>query len=173
MRTAKIILIAAHTPNLYIGKNGRLPWDKPLKGDLPRFSALTTGHVVIMGRKTMESLKRPGEEEPKPLPNRVNIVLSRDELWHPPIGFKKFSSMAAAIQHYELYAECIFIIGGNKIYQEALDSKIVNEMYITVTDHEYEGDVKFPDYNPEDWDIVSTDRYFEHGYKVIHYKARR
>lgn len=122
-----------------LGKNGDLLWHLP--EDMKRFKELTTGHTVIMGRKTWESLP----EKFRPLPNRTNIVITRDSSYvvtgatiaHSlPEAIEK----ARAIEHAE-----IFIIGGAQIYAEALP--LANRLYLTLVDSEVQGDVFFPDYS--------------------------
>src|SRR4026209_1464506 len=106
-----IAAIVAMADNHVIGKNNQLPWH--LSADLKRFKAITTGHPVIMGRKTYESIG-------KPLPNRTNIIVTRDTTFQAP-GCEVVNSLDAALQRAAAIekAEC-FIIGGADIYRQAL-----------------------------------------------------
>ena len=134
----EITLIAAMSMNFVIGRRGELPWKLP--ADLKRFKALTMGHVVVMGRKTYESLESYGVG---PLMGRTNVVLTRD------VEFKSkwdyvivLHSMKEVIQRFEGKDE-IFIIGGGEIYKQFLP--LANSIYLTVVDTVVDdGDAYFP-----------------------------
>lgn len=120
----KINIIAAHDKNYVMGINGTIPWHSPT--DLKRFKSLTQGRVVIMGRKTWDSLPV------KPLPNRKNIVLSRNNSWyaHRTAGF-----VYDAYDLEDAFSVCnegeeVFIIGGATLYEEALP--IADKVYLSV-----------------------------------------
>lgn len=135
----KISLIAALSENNIIGKDNQLPWNIP--EDLKRFKRLTSGHSIIMGRKTFESIGRS-------LPNRTNIVITRDpEKMNNIHGIEVVSSLEESLQlaQEKPGSEEIFIIGGGQIFQQAIG--IANKLYITVVHTTLEGDALFPDYS--------------------------
>lgn len=121
----KISIVAAMGKNRELGNGNKLLW--PIPDDLKRFKALTTGHPVIMGRKTFESIG-------KPLPNRTNLVVSRSSL-----SLEEAVEKARAIESEE-----IFIIGGAQIYEQALP--FIDRLYLTLIDAEQEADAFFPAY---------------------------
>ena len=144
-----INIIAAVAENGAIGLNGKLLYWLP--ADLRRFKALTTGHTIIMGRKTFESLPKGA------LPNRRNIVLSRSKKNFP--GAERFSSLTEAIAACNLpqkgagEAEDIYIIGGASVYAEALP--LANRLCLTeVHDTPQKADAFFPDFNRDEWEVV-------------------
>ncbi|GIV33425.1 MAG: dihydrofolate reductase [Chitinophagales bacterium] len=139
-----IALILAVSENQVIGKDNKLPWHLP--ADMKHFVQLTKGHVVIMGRKTFESLQ-------KPLPDRINLVVTRQHDFHAP-GTIICHSLEEALQkaaHYE--SKDIFIIGGSEIYRQSLP--LADRIYLTRIHHQFEGDTFFPDPDPQQWQIVS------------------
>ncbi|MBQ7093359.1 MAG: dihydrofolate reductase [Clostridia bacterium] len=142
-----VSLIVAYDRNRLIGKEGKMPWF--IDGELRRFRELTTGNVVIMGRKTIEAIG-------KPLPNRVNIVISRDKNYDGCIMARSFDEAMEKARETGLE---IYITGGSTVYAPAID--IVDKMYITEIDAEYEGDTYFPDFDENDFirtvDEVITD----------------
>ena len=141
----QIILIAAFTDNRVLGKDNRLIWHLP--EDLKNFKRLTSGHPVIMGRKTFESLG-------KPLPNRTNIVITRNADFQSD-GCVVVNSLKNALQKAEeIGAEKTFVIGGGEIYAQALP--IADLMYLTHVHTTLEGDTFFPEFSTEDW--VETER---------------
>jgi len=137
----KIILIAAIAKNNVIGKDNQLIWK--LSADLKRFKNLTSGHFVLMGRKTYDSLGRP-------LPNRTHLIITRNKDFQAPEGHYSFESLEEAfIFCNKINLEKLFIIGGGQIYQEAIS--IADELEITEVDVEPEGDTFFPEIDPEIW----------------------
>ena len=132
-----VSLIVAYDRNKLIGKDGKMPWF--IDGELRRFRELTTGNVVIMGRKTIEAIG-------KPLPNRVNIVISRDKNYDGCIMARSFDEAVEKARETGLE---IYITGGSTVYAPAID--IVDKMYITEIDAEYEGDTYFPDFDENDF----------------------
>ena len=142
-----VSLIVAYDRNKLIGKEGKMPWF--IDGELRRFRELTTGNVVIMGRKTIEAIG-------KPLPDRVNIVISRDKNYDGCIMARSFEEAMEKARETGLE---IYITGGSTVYAPAID--IVDKMYITEIDAEYEGDTYFPDFDENDFirtvDEVITD----------------
>ena len=129
-----ISAIAAIGKNRVLGKNNELLWRIP--DDLKRFKALTTGHVIIMGRKTFDSIGRP-------LSNRTSVVITRDTEWHHE-GVIAVNSIEEAIAKAKEFDTEIFIIGGAQIYEQALP--FVDRLYLTLIDDEKEGDAYFPPY---------------------------
>lgn len=132
-----VSLIVAYDRNRLIGKEGKMPWF--IDGELRRFRELTTGNVVIMGRKTIEAIG-------KPLPDRVNIVISRDKNYDGCIMARSFDEAMEKARETGLE---IYITGGSTVYAPAID--IVDKMYITEIDAEYEGDTYFPDFDENDF----------------------
>ena len=126
----KLAIIAAIAKNRVIGKEGALPWH--ISEDLKRFKRLTTGHAVLMGRKTFESLGRP-------LPNRRNVVLTSQSIH----GVETYSSLSEALDALK-DEDRVFIIGGGDVFARMLDR--ADELYLTLVDQEVEGDVFFQPY---------------------------
>ncbi len=119
-----------------IGKDNELLWRIP--DDLKRFKALTTGHVLITGRKNYESIGRP-------LPNRTTIITTRNKDFKAE-GCIVVSSLEEAFNKAkEIEKEEVFIMGGGEIYNQALP--YANKLYLTIIDGEKEGDIFFPDYS--------------------------
>ncbi len=137
----KVTLIAAIAENGVIGKDNDLIWH--LSDDLKRFKQLTKGHHVIMGRKTFESLGRP-------LPNRVNIVVSRNANYKAE-GAIVVDSLKEALYKAEGDAQP-FIIGGGAIYKQALG--LAQTMELTKVHHAFEGDTYFPEFDENTWELV-------------------
>ena len=152
-------LIVAMDQNQLIGKNNALPWHLP--ADLKFFKKMTTGHTIIMGRKTFESIG-------KPLPNRRNIVLTRNKDWMPSTDVEFFLSIEEATKTIKP-EEKAYIIGGANLYKQALP--VVDEMLITKIEHVFDGDAYFPKWNPDDWHmevlekgIVDEKNIYHHTY---------
>ncbi|CAH0996565.1 Dihydrofolate reductase [Emticicia aquatica] len=141
-----ISIIVATTNNGVIGKDNQLLWK--LSADLKQFKALTTGHSVIMGRKTFDSIGRA-------LPNRTNIVISRQKDLIFPEGVLQTNSLEKAIEIAENYVgnEEIFIIGGGNVYEQAL--KITDKVYLTEVKTSMEGDAFFPNLDRSEWSEIS------------------
>lgn len=134
----KYNLIVAMDPNGVIGKDGGIPWY--FKEDLAFFKAQTTGSAVIMGRKTWDSLLV------KPLPNRDNYVITGDTNKLQRQGmFNAWNSLPALVNVLNSYSDGeAYFIGGASIYQWALNNVKFDNMYLTITKKEYDGDVIFP-----------------------------
>lgn len=137
-----ISIIAALNKNNVIGINNQLPWR--ISEDLKRVKKLTTDKPIIMGRKTFESIG-------KPLPNRHNIIVSRDK----NLSLEGCDIANSLEQAFELanYAPEIMVFGGAKIYEQALP--FVTRMYLTLIDNDIQGDTYFPEWDPKDWRVVS------------------
>ncbi|HNW75513.1 MAG TPA: dihydrofolate reductase [Bacteroidales bacterium] len=139
-----ISIIVAIAKNNAIGKNNQLLWHIP--DDLIRFKKITSGHPVIMGKKTWESLPK------RPLPNRRNIVIS-------DIPGDRIDGAEVAGSIPEAVALCnpdeeTFVMGGASIYRQFLP--VCDRLYLTVVHQEFQGDVFFPELNPLEWDLVSS-----------------
>ncbi|MFD1206135.1 MULTISPECIES: dihydrofolate reductase [Sporosarcina] len=145
-------LLVAHDLNRVIGYENQMPWHIP--EELKYFKKMTMGKAVVMGRKTFESIGRP-------LPGRLNIVLTRNEDYKAD-GIEVFSDVNEAIARGMEYSDEVVVIGGTEIFNLVMD--MADRMYITVIRHEYEGDTFFPPYE-EDWKIVSKseDHFTEEG----------
>jgi len=137
----EVVIIAAVARNRVIGKDNTLIWNIP--EDMAHFKALTAGHVVIMGRKTWESLPA----RFRPLPGRRNIVISRQADYSAP-GAEVASSLQQALA-IASNAERAFIIGGEQIYRQAMDA--AQRLEITQVDLAPEGDAWFPEIPAADW----------------------
>lgn len=128
-----ISIIAAISKNGVIGNNNKLLWHIP--EDFARFKKITSGHPVIMGRKTFESIG-------KPLSNRTNIIITRDENYKTE-GCLVVHSLEEAIKLAN--GKKIFIIGGGQIYKQAIT--FADKLYLTVIKKDFSGDTYFPDYS--------------------------
>ena len=148
-----VSIIVAVAKNGVIGDKNSLLWH--ISEDLRFFKRTTSGHPVIMGRKTYESLGRP-------LPNRTNVVISRTATAIE--GCTVAHSLEEAVAMFP-HDEEIFIIGGAQIYALALD--IADRIYITRVEHEYEGDTSFPTWDESQWHLVHSERH-ECGEKFPH-----
>ncbi len=133
-------ILVAHDQNRVIGKDNQLPWHLP--NDLKHVKKLSTGNTLVMGRRTYESIG-------KPLPNRRNVVLTRDTSFQPE-GVDVIHSLDNI---YDLPGH-VFIFGGQALFEEFIDK--VDDMYITVIEDKYQGDTFFPPYTFEDWEVESS-----------------
>lgn len=133
-------LIVARSKNNVIGKNGEIPWR--IKGEQKQFKELTTGNVVIMGRKSYDEIGHP-------LPNRETIVVSRSQTYEGE-NLRTASSVKEAIEMAK--DKDVFIAGGCGVYKEGIP--YVDVMYITEVDLEVEdGDTFFPEFNPDEFEV--------------------
>ncbi|PYZ95747.1 dihydrofolate reductase [Alteribacter lacisalsi] len=138
-----ISMIAAMDENNVIGRNNDLPWHLP--NDLAWFKRITSGHTVIMGRKTFESMG-------KALPNRKNIVVTSDEnfeaedveVWHNLDKVKQLSQTG----------EEVMILGGQKIFEQLID--FADRLYVTRIHHTFQGDTQFPPISEQIWEVTQT-----------------
>ncbi|MFL9831311.1 dihydrofolate reductase [Flavobacterium sp. ST-87] len=136
-----ITMIAAAAENKALGKDNQLIWHLP--NDFKRFKSLTTGHHIIMGRKTFESF-------PKPLPNRTHIIITRQNDYQAE-GCIIVDSIEKAIEKCPENEES-FIIGGGEIYKLAIPFS--DKIELTVVHHHFDADAFFPEINPEDWELT-------------------
>ena len=148
-----ISIIAAVAKNGVIGCKGSIPWDIP--EDMKYFRRITEGSSVIMGRRTYESIMRP-------LPKRLNIVVSRTCTFSDDmlITAKTLEEGIDLAQKYSSeHGDCfkdIFLCGGNAIYREGM--KYADRIYLTELDSEYEGDVYFPTFDKNVFRLISSER---------------
>jgi len=145
--------IAAMARNRVIGVKNRLPWNIP--EDMKYFREKTKGKIMIMGRKTFESFQG------KPLPGRFHIVITRQEGYSFPHPLVKIvSSMSEALdmarQMVPQYSDEVFVIGGSEIYEQSLP--LLDRLYLTVIDRDYEGDAKFPKFDHLQLQLQSSDK---------------
>lgn len=140
-----ISIIVAVAANGVIGDNNSLLWH--ISEDLRNFKRITSGHPVVMGRKTFESLGRP-------LPNRTNVVVSRTVTEIE--GCLVAASLGEALAMFPEDEE-VFIIGGAQIYAQALDS--ADKIYLTRVEHDYEGDTSFPEWDATRWRLTSREAF--------------
>ncbi|MDL2289919.1 dihydrofolate reductase, partial [Paludibacteraceae bacterium OttesenSCG-928-F17] len=150
--------------NYAIGKGNKLLWSLP--ADLKFFKNLTTGHTVIMGKRTFESLPN------GPLPNRKNIVLRSILSDGVTQGYFEAESLDEALELAENESH-IFIIGGATVYKQSIDK--VNSMYITWVDGEFDADTYFPQFNFAEWKEVSredhpADEKNKYAYSFVEYQ---
>lgn len=160
-----IITIAAVAENNVIGNKNKLIWHLPK--DLKRFKSLTTGHPIIMGRNTFESIG-------KPLPNRTTIVVTNNK-------DQKFENVLTASSLEEAFSmaqkinQKIFVVGGGQIYKNALEFSDVLE--ITEVHKSFEGDVFFPEIDKNNWKEIrrenhSKDENHEFDYSFVTYEKK-
>jgi len=161
-------LIAAVAENQVIGTQNKLPWDLP--NDLKRFRDITSGKPMIMGRKTFDSIGRP-------LPNRENIIISRQPHLHIP-GCIVVHSLEEALKHCEesLDAKEAFVIGGGGVFTDALPK--ADRIYLTRVHAVVDGDVFFPALDLNEWEEVERDEHQEdpqhlYAYTFLLYERRK
>lgn len=143
-----ITIIVAVAANGVIGDKNALLWH--IREDMVRFRTITSGHTVIMGRKTYESIGRP-------LPKRTNVVITRSDLQIE--GCRVVHSLDEAFEMFEPSEE-VFVIGGAQIYEQALSK--ADRILLTIVHRPYEGDTSFPTIDPSVWEECSRER-FERG----------
>lgn len=163
----KISAIVAASKNWVIGKDNEIPWYVP--NDLRYFRRMTLGHHIILGRKNYESIG-------KPLPKRTNLIISRDTNFEAP-GCHVFNSIDEAIKFAKKNKEDeLFICGGGQIYIQTMDK--VDKLYFTEIEAVIEGDVYFPEIDPSEWELISTERNqaddrHEYGYNFMIYERKK
>lgn len=145
-------IIVAVCNNNVIGRNNKLLWH--ISEDLKRFKNITTGHTIIMGRKTFESLK-------KPLPNRHHIILTRDKNYKIDSNqVTVVNDIETIMKTYENSGSEIFIIGGGEIYNLFLP--YCDKLYLTKVNKDFEGDTYFPEINYDEWTVTeSSEEYID------------
>ena len=137
-----ISIIVAYANGRVIGKNGSIPWRLP--NDSQYFKRITSGHTVVMGRKTFESMRRP-------LPNRRNVVLTSSRTFAAP-GVEVVHCVDDVLALGN--RDDVFIIGGESIYRQFLE--VAERLYITEIDVEVDGDTFFPEWDRQSFTLVSA-----------------
>ncbi|MDU1314717.1 dihydrofolate reductase [Clostridium septicum] len=136
-------IIVAKANNGIIGGDNKLLWH--ISEDLKRFKEITSGNIIIMGRKTFQSL-------PGILPNRKHIVITRDTNFKVDSDMVEvYNNLNDVISNYKNSENEAFIIGGGEIYKALLPHS--NKLYLTIINKDFEGDTKFPEINLNDWNI--------------------
>lgn len=141
----RIILIAAAAENNALGLEDDLPWHLP--NDFKRFKKLTSGHKIIMGRKTLETF-------PSALPRRDHIVVTRNKNYAPPFPSTVTSSIEEALS-LRNHGEDVYVIGGGEIYALALP--YATHIELTRVHATVEGDAFFPEIDKEDWELLAEE----------------
>ena len=151
-RAPRVAMMMAMDRNRLIGKGGGMPWHVP--GEQAYFKAVTMGKPVLMGRRTFESIGRP-------LPGRTNVVVTRDRDWHADgvvVAHGLDEALAAGrrvAQAPATRADELVVIGGAALCREAM--ALTERLYLTVIDHEYDGDTWLDSYEPGEWCEVSRE----------------
>jgi dihydrofolate reductase len=161
-----ITLIAAIAQNNALGKNNDLIWHLP--ADLKYFRQLTTGHHIIMGRKTYESIG-------KPLPNRTTIIVTRNKEYFQE-GCLTASSLEEAIEICK-NEKTVCIVGGEQIYRQALENDLVDFLKITLVHYEFDADAFFPNIDTTIWEEISredfkADEKNKYDYSFLNYQKK-
>lgn len=164
---SEISIVAAVADNYAIGKGNKLPWHLP--ADLKHFRELTTGHAVVMGKRTFESLPN------GPLPNRKNVVLTSVMSEGVNEGYFEADSLEDALYLCEK-EDKVFIVGGAAVYRQSLE--IADSLYITWVHHEFSADIYFPEVDFSKWEEVSrqdlpADDKNPYSYSFVHYKRKK
>ena len=159
-----ITIIAAIANNNALGKDNDLIWHLP--ADLKRFKKVTSGHHILMGRNTFESIG-------KPLPNRTTVIITRN-LEYKSAGCLVVDSIEKALDVAKNDAQ-IYIIGGAQIYKQTIASNLVDQLDITQVHHSFEADVFFPEIDPKIWIEISRENFKadeknKYDYSFISYK---
>jgi len=156
-----ISLIAAVAKNGVIGHENDLPWYLP--EDLKKFKELTTGHPVLMGRKTFDSVMR---RLGKPLPNRLNILITRDKDHKVPPEVIVYTDLQQAIEDYK--DKKLFIGGGGQIFEQTIDK--ADTLYITHVDFESKGDSFFPKIDLNIWNLAQEEKHENFSFVIYRKK---
>ena len=162
----RVSLVAAVARGGVIGRDNAIPWQLP--EDMARFRALTTGHPVVMGRRTWDSLP----ERFRPLPRRRNVVVTQNPAWRMD-GADRAGSLDEALRLLHC-APQVFVIGGGQLYAAALP--LADEILITEVELDVEGDTVFPPFDREAFDEVSRERHVSvtgTPFSFVTYRRRR
>ncbi|MCH3881806.1 MULTISPECIES: dihydrofolate reductase [Tenacibaculum] len=160
-----ITIIAAFGKNYELGKDNDLIWHLP--ADLKRFKRTTTGHHILMGRNTFESIG-------KPLPNRTSVIITRNDNYFMD-GCLVANSLEEAIDLAE--GNNAFIIGGAQIYKQALECDLVDKLDVTIVHENFEADVYFPEIDLKIWEETAredfkADEKNKHDYSFVTFTKR-
>lgn len=158
-RAQRVVLVAAVADNGVIGADNAIPWRIP--EDLKHFRAVTTGHAIVMGRLTFESLGRP-------LPDRTNIVVSRRPGWSAE-GARVVGSLEDALAAAREVPGDVMVIGGAQVYAAAMP--LADVQLLTEVHQAPAGDTRYPEFDREQWE--ETDRERHEGYDFVHLERRR
>lgn len=142
--------IVACAENRAIGKDNQLIWHMP--NDLKFFKTTTSGHYVLMGRKSYESMG-------KPLPNRLNVVITRNKDYAIEGALVVHSLEEALKLAAEQRQQEVFILGGGEIYRQALEKKLVDRIYLTEIRESFEADTFFPELDEDEWEETQREEY--------------
>jgi dihydrofolate reductase len=154
----KVSIVVAVAQNNVIGKDNQLLWHLP--NDLKFFKQLTSGHHILMGRKTYQSIG-------KPLPNRTNMIITADQNFEAP-SCLVFTDINKAIEEaMQANEHELFIIGGAQIYKLAMP--LVNKIYLTKIDASFDGDTFFPEIKPSEWKQVTNQNFEPDEKNKYHY----
>ncbi|WP_432479251.1 dihydrofolate reductase [Nocardioides sp. GXQ0305] len=156
MTTQRVVLIAAVARNGVIGADGAIPWHLP--ADFAHFRATTTGHTLVMGRATYESIGRP-------LPGRTTIVLTHDPAWRAE-GVLVAASLPAALELAAGLPGDVYVAGGAQVYAAAQD--LADVQLLSEVDAEPEGDTFYPPVDPEEWHEASREHH--DGFDVVRWE---
>jgi dihydrofolate reductase len=161
-RAQRVVLVAAVADNGVIGVDGDLPWHLP--EDFAHFRRTTLGHVVVMGRRTFESMGRP-------LPGRTNVVITRQPDWTAD-GVMAVGSLEEALREAAGHSGDVMVIGGGEVYAQALP--LADEQVITEVRLSPEGDTTYPPYDPAQWREVRREHHRHDGVEFdIVWRERR
>jgi dihydrofolate reductase len=152
MKPVHLSILAAVARNGVIGRRNALPWHLP--EDLRHFKALTMGHTIIMGRKTYASIGRV-------LPGRINVIVTRQLDFRAPDAIVVHTLEDALHWQGEQQDDALFIIGGARLYEQTLG--LVQRLYLTEIQQDFEGDTFFPAFDRSDWIEVSRERHVSDG----------
>ena len=163
---AEIIIIVAMGKQNQIGLNGTMPWH--LRDDLQNFRKITSGHTIIMGRKTFDSIG-------KALPKRMNYVITSQPARINVYEVCSFNSLEKAIDKAKMFDNKIFIIGGASIYEQSLD--VADRLIISHVDYTGDADTYFPNIDFNQWKAVEKQSFTKNeqndfGFEVIQYIKR-
>ena len=145
LSSPRLTILAAVSANRVIGLNNTLPWHLP--ADLKHFRQLTTGNIIVMGRRTFDSIG-------KPLPDRTNVVLTRQRHFDRP-DILTANSIQEVLKHFCDDDRHIFIIGGAEIFQQTLP--LCQRLHLTEIQQDFTGDTFFPEYIRDDWREISRE----------------
>ena len=149
----KVSIIVAIGKNNQTGLNNKIPWN--VKDDMKMFKTLTTGHHVLMGRKTYESIGQP-------LPNRTNLIITANKNFVKPDGAYIFDCSYKAMDFArDRGEEEIFICGGTTIYNFFMENKLADRIYLTKIDYDGKADTYFPKIDENEWEITSSKEFLK------------
>ncbi len=163
MKHPQLIIIVAMGQQNQIGLNGTMPWH--LRDDLQNFKKLTSGHSLIMGRKTFDSIR-------KALPNRLNFVISSQPEKITAKEICVHDNLDSAIKKAQMFDDKVFIIGGASIYEQTLDR--ADQLIITHVNYKGKADTYFPEIDLSKWKICSKTHYAknkqnDYNFDIIRY----